>query len=92
MPTKFTRTNFGTGAYVPLDTTINGRCTVTFVNATSVVCRFAGEADTAPAAGTTNYAAVASVSNAVWRITCNPAKTWILAGSGGGTLEMMIDY
>ena len=92
MPTKFTRTNFSTTAYVPLDSTLNGRCTVSFANGTGVVCRFAGEADAAPATGTTAYAAVVSNSSAVFRLTCNPAKTWILAGSGGGTLELMIDH
>jgi len=92
MPTKFTRTNFGTSAYVALDATINGSATVTFANGTGVICRFAGEADSAPAIGTTSYCAVASNSGAVFSIVCNPARTWIATGTGGGTLEMTISY
>lgn len=94
MPTKFTRTNFGTSAYVQLDATINGSATVTFSNGTGQTCRFAGEtADaTPPLIGTTSYCAVASNSGAVFSIVCNPARTWIATGTGGGTLEMTISY
>jgi hypothetical protein len=92
MPTKFVRTSFSTVGYAAMDPTINGRATVTFANISGVNLKIAGEADTAPAIGTTVYAQISSNSAAVYSFDCNPAKTWLAAGSGGGTLEIAIQY
>jgi len=92
MPTKFVRTTFSNVAYAPLDPTTNGRATVTFANVSGITIRLAGEADAAPAIGTTVYSQIASNSGAVYSIECNPARTYMACAAGGGTLEMSIQY
>lgn len=92
MPTKFNRVTINATTYVVLDASIKGTAFVTLNNPSGVVLRIAGEADSAPAAGTTVYTAVASNSGAVYKFRCDPSKTWLLAGSGGGAIEIAIDY
>lgn len=92
MPAKFIQTLVGTTVYVQVDPNINGIATVTLNNATGVGMRFAGESDTLPGVGTTTYTLIPSNSGAVYTFTCNPAKTWFRADTGGGTLSMHLNW
>jgi hypothetical protein len=92
MPTKFCRPSFSTAGYVRLDSTIRGRCRIVVNNPAAIVCRWAGQTPTQPALGEATYLRMASNSSAVWEFFCDPYETWILAETGGGNLELQIDY
>ena len=84
--------NITTGQYVQIDPNVKGQASVTFVNASGVAIRFAGELDAQPAVGYATYAVFASNSSAVISFDCNPSKTWICCESGGAGQPFLIDW
>lgn len=84
--------NISTGQYVAIDPSVNGRATVTFVNASGVSIRFAGEVDAQPATNYATYAVFASNSSAVISFECNPSKTWAICESGGAGQPFHISW
>ena len=94
MPTEMKRvavSNVSTGAYTAIGTQ-TGRCTVTVFNQGGINARLAGHADTAPANATTVYALIPSSTNVNYTFDCIPAKTWVIADSGGLYLETIISW
>ena len=94
MPTTMNRvpvTNVTSGAYTAIGTQ-TGRCTVTVFNQGGINARLAGHSDTAPANGNTVYALIPSSNSVNYTFDCIPAKTWVIAESGGIYLETIISW
>lgn len=92
MPSKIVRVPLGTASYTAFDSTINGRCRCTWFTASGINVRVVGESDSAPAAGDTTYALYATSSALMYHMDLNPAKTWARADTGGGYIELCIQY
>ena len=92
MPSKIVRVTLGSGAYTAFDSTINGRCRCTWFQATGINVRVIGEVDSTPGVNDTNYAFYPSSSAILFQMDLNPSKTFARADTGGGYIELCIQY
>ena len=92
MPSKIVRVTLGAGSYTAFDPTINGRCRCTWFQATGINVRVIGESDSQPGLNDANYAFYPSSAQILFQMDLNPAKTWARADTGGGYIELCIQY